>query len=461
MTIFIDGRNGTRSDAIVEALGEAIDAGQLAAGDRLPTHRAMARQLQVSLGTVTRAYAEAERRGLIVGEVGRGTFVRHLAQPQGESFQRFLDRRAQIDLSINYPVRVPEVDVPLIGDVMVSLDDALLARLVAGVTDEVHQSHHQAGARWMSKAVPHATADSTLLGTGSVTSIVSVLRHLTRPGDVLAVESLTHIQMASIAERLGLRLTRITTDNHGMTPESLDAALTHEKVRTVYCQPTLHCATAVTTPEARRDEIAQVLTHHQVPLIEDDEHFGIVKQPLASLSSRVPDLGVFIADLSRGLGIGLRISYLHVPPAMRRAIAQQLIGTVWMVPPLMAELAARMINDERVETMIAAHRAETMARHEMADQFLGRWVNPDRERQAHHMWLELPKPWRAEQFVAAALGAGVAVTPAEAFIPGGDASPNAVRVCLGAAADHESLQAGLSGLGQLLSGEAIASRGLV
>src|SRR5258706_11663042 len=60
---------------LVDALRADIDAGALRAGDRLPPHRDLAHDLGLGVGTVTRAYAEAERRGLLVGEVGRGSFV--------------------------------------------------------------------------------------------------------------------------------------------------------------------------------------------------------------------------------------------------------------------------------------------------------------------------------------------------------------------------------------------------
>jgi len=292
--------------------------------------------------------------------------------------------------------------------------------------------------------------------------VLSILRHLTKPGDMIAVESLTHIQMANIAERLGLRLARIAVDEHGMVPESLEQTLKRESIRAVYCQPTIHCATGATMPEARRDAVAAIIAQHEVPLIEDDEHFGIMNEPLRAVCDRLPDLGVFVADLSRAFGLGWRISHLHVPPAMRRPIAQQLIGTVWMVPPLMAEIAARMIEDEtRCTAMIDAHRAEIAARHVIADESLGQWLATSRSREAHHVWIELPKPWRAEQFVAAAIGAGVAVTPAEGFVADASASPNAIRICLGASRDRDTLRDALQRIASLLRGETIASRGLV
>src|SRR3954468_7731395 len=67
---------GPRYRAIADALAADISNGRLPTGVRLPTHRDLAYQLRVTVGTVSRAYAEAERRGLIGGEIGRGTFVR-------------------------------------------------------------------------------------------------------------------------------------------------------------------------------------------------------------------------------------------------------------------------------------------------------------------------------------------------------------------------------------------------
>lgn len=70
------GRAGPIYRRVVEALEDDVRAGRLAPGTRLPTHRDLAWRLKVTVGTVARAYAEAERLGLLAGEVGRGTFVR-------------------------------------------------------------------------------------------------------------------------------------------------------------------------------------------------------------------------------------------------------------------------------------------------------------------------------------------------------------------------------------------------
>ena len=79
MTIWrpnLDGKRGPKYKLIADAIGESIADGSLMERDRLPTQRNLADQLNLSLNTVSRAYAEAFRRGFLSGEVGRGTYVR-------------------------------------------------------------------------------------------------------------------------------------------------------------------------------------------------------------------------------------------------------------------------------------------------------------------------------------------------------------------------------------------------
>src|SRR5690349_4483152 len=109
----LDRYRGPRYRAIAEALAADVRDGRLPAGTRLPTHRDLAWRLKVTVGTVSRAYAEAERRGLISGEVGRGTYVR---APGALTSLPSLSVRGDteperadfIDLSLNYPMEGEE-----------------------------------------------------------------------------------------------------------------------------------------------------------------------------------------------------------------------------------------------------------------------------------------------------------------------------------------------------------------
>src|SRR6476646_7448147 len=159
----LDRFSGPRYRAIAEALTADIRDGPLPPGSRLPTHRDLAWRLHVTVGTVSRAYAEAERRGLIGGEVGRGTFVREPAGGRVLNFVRPEPERADfIDLSFNYPI---------VGDEAPALSAALtrlagsngLAALLHYSPSAGRQKDREAGAAWIARSGLRTAAENIVL----------------------------------------------------------------------------------------------------------------------------------------------------------------------------------------------------------------------------------------------------------------------------------------------------------
>src|SRR5215475_1807208 len=93
----LEDRPGPLYQRIVEALAADVGSWRLRRGQQLPTHRALAKALDVDLTTVTRAYAEARQRGLTEARVGRGTFVAESAA----AVRLPPLAQAEIDLSMN------------------------------------------------------------------------------------------------------------------------------------------------------------------------------------------------------------------------------------------------------------------------------------------------------------------------------------------------------------------------
>ncbi|NUP33487.1 MAG: GntR family transcriptional regulator, partial [Streptomycetaceae bacterium] len=98
---------------VADAVAADIASGRLRPGDRLPTQRDFARARGIANSTATRVYAELTRRGLVVGEVGRGTYVR-AATPR--PFALTEPTTAPVDLELSVPA-VPE-QFPLLADGM-------------------------------------------------------------------------------------------------------------------------------------------------------------------------------------------------------------------------------------------------------------------------------------------------------------------------------------------------------
>src|SRR5579885_1876090 len=85
---------------LADTIAAEIAAGTLKAGDRLPPQRNFAWERKIAVSTASRVYAELLRRGLVVGEVGRGTFISGDAGVAAPSEPRGV----RIDFEFNYPI---------------------------------------------------------------------------------------------------------------------------------------------------------------------------------------------------------------------------------------------------------------------------------------------------------------------------------------------------------------------
>lgn len=439
-------RAGPRYAAIVEAIAEDIELGRLKPGDQMPTHRELAGQIGVTTGTITRAYSEAARRGLLVGETGRGTFV------SGNLFEEALAANASaedetvVDLSFNTPP--PPTAGDLLGQALSKTLAGLstrhgLSALLAYQPAVGVERHRAAGAEWVERSGLTTSARRVLVCNGALHAMTVVFSTLCKPGDAVFTESLTYPGMKNLANLLNLRLHGLPVDEQGIVPEAFEEACGRGIARSLYTIPTVHNPLGTVMPESRRREIASIASAHDVAVVEDDVHSFMLPSPPRPLSSFAPENSYYILSTSKSIAGGMRVGYLVAPERMVEPLSTSLRATVWMVAPLMAEIASEWIKDGTANRLVEQKRAEAAARQEIA-----RRAFEDFEFDAHplsfHLWLHLPEPWRSNDFTAQLRRRGVLVTPSEAFVPGREEAPHAVRVCLGTPRSRAQLESALA-----------------
>lgn len=425
--------------AIVEALEADISAGRLALGDRLPTHRELAAKLGLSVGTVTRAYADAASRGLILGHTGRGTFVggttaRKPSLQADESSQH-------IDLGPTWPLYAHDPDLGATLRVLMRRKD--VQSLLRYSPHAGAMRHRLAGAMWARRYCVETKPERVLLCSGVQHALVVILSTLAEPGDVILTESLTYPGMKAAAHLLNLRLRGVEMDRDGICPEAFERACRGRRVRALYTIPTIHNPTTWTTTAERRREIAAIAVRRGVPIIEDEAHQLLETSPPQTYWSLVPEATYFIAGLSKVVTGALRVTYVVVPAEAVERTTEAIWATTWMVPPITAEIAALWIEDGTADRTVARKRREATARQRIAGKLLpidGMESHP----QALNVWID-PVPRRSvEEVVRAALREGVIVTPGSAFSAGSDAGKDALRVSLSAAGTRTELRRGLT-----------------
>jgi DNA-binding transcriptional MocR family regulator len=433
--------------ALVDALADDVHSGRLKPGDQLPTHRDLANRLGIALGTVSRAYAAAETRGLVSGEVGRGTFVRR--QDTGPEEGAIEDEDPTlIDLSKSRLARTPG-DQTFRRALENLAKRAGLDRLLDYYQPAAGMVRHRAaGAEWVRRAGLEANAENVIITSGAQHGATVVLASLTRPGDVVLTEEVTYTGVKAIASLLNLQLQPLALDEHGILPDSFAHACRSGSPRALYCMPTLQNPTGRTMPLERRRAIAEIAARHEVAVVEDDVYGFLPDAPLSPIAALAPANSYYITSTSKSLAPGLRLGYVVAPQAKVERVTGVIRATTWLTAPLLAELATQWIESGEADDMVRWIREETVMRHGLARRVLGPWMS---ERGAgFNFWLPLPDPWRTEEFVAQARARGVVVSPSEEFVVGRASAPYAVRVCLGAGLGRERLEDGLRRLEELL-----------
>src|SRR5690606_21566023 len=315
------GRPGPRYRALLEALAEDILEGRLPAGARLPPQRDLAWRLGVTVGTVGRAYALAAQRGLISGEVGRGTFVRAAAPATARANPVSDGGDGPIKLTVNAP---PD---PAYGAVVAERLAELASRPGAttdlwGYTPKAgFPEHRAAAARWIGGAGVPASPETTIVTGGAHQAIVVAFAALARPGERVLVEALTYAGVCHVAERFGARLHGLPMDDEGLLPDALDAACRADRAPLLFVNPTAHNPTTAAMSPARREAIVALARAHDLRVSEDDVYGRVPERRPPPHAALAPERTVYSGSAAKSVAPGLRLGALHCPPHLLSPLA--------------------------------------------------------------------------------------------------------------------------------------------
>ncbi|MDZ3995158.1 PLP-dependent aminotransferase family protein [Pseudomonas sp. Teo4] len=416
---------------IADALEQDIGNGRLAAGDRLPTLKELAESLNVTPGTIGRAYDEAAKRGLVVGEVGRGTFVQQQASVSASSARPgpVPSESDQVDLSIIKPHDAHTADWlrSAINELAESPD---LAQVLDYVTEGGHATHKQAGAAWIQRWLPEARWQQVVLTSGAQHGLLVAISSLSKSDDVILCESFCYPGIISLAHSMGRRLRGVAMDEHGLIPEALRAACREHRPALLVCVATHQNPTNSIMPRERREAIAQIAREFDLFIIDDDIYGFLEPAPdYKPLAAYAPERSVYLTSLSKSVLPALRIGYLYAPPQTLSRLSSMVRSSVWMPSPLMAQLASNLINSGKADQLIQVQQNEAAARQQMAREILGQY-NIRSQPNSFHIWLELPEPWTSDEFANLARNNGVTVVSGSQFLPERTSATCGVRIAL-------------------------------
>jgi DNA-binding transcriptional MocR family regulator len=454
----LEGRSGPLYLRLADRIEDDISAGVLLEGAKLPPQRDLAYDMGVTIGTVGRAYALARERGLVSGEVGRGTYVlrrRASAEPAPAPSDEARREDARWVAPVAAKIRLDSTAAPDVGQT------DIIERLVAAVLREHGQeaisyirnwptSWREAGSRFLAGSSwrpDPATIAPTLGGHAGLLALIS---SVTMPGDKVAFEQLTFASIARSTSLIGRRPVAIETDSGTITPEGFERLCAQQHPKAVFLMPTIHNPTLTIISEADRHEIVAIARRYNVWLIEDNIYGQLVEDGPPLLVTLAPERTFHVGSLSKSVSAGVRGGWVACPANFAtRLITSHRMITGGM-PFLLADLAARLVLSGHAAAILAKVRAEIAAREAIARRLLDGFEftsNPH----TPFLWIKLPDPWLSANFKKACETEGVLVDDEDEFMAGRSARAfHRARVSLSVPKGQVELEQGLAVLRRLL-----------
>ncbi len=444
---------------LADQIESDISNGILPEGAKLPPQRDLAFDIKVTIGTIGRAYALLRERGLVSGEVGRGTYVLGHNDNGGRSASSDPVVASFGGTRVPTPplgkLRFDTSAAPDIGQSRMM--EVFLRRIVQEYGEEVSSytrtiplHWREAGSRWLSQRAWVPEAENIVPVLGAHAGINSVITAVTQPGDYVAFEELTYAQVARSAAMIGRRLTMLEADEHGIIPEEFERVCAQKHPKAAFMMPTAKNPSATTIPLERRREIVEIARQHNVWLVEDNLYGRMVDDGIPLLAELAPEKTFHVGGLSKSVAAGVRGGWVACPPhfAERLQVTHKLI--TGGMPFLLAELCASLVLSGAADSVAHQVLIENAARGEMAAEiFAGLPIRT--KPNLPYFWLALPEPWHAGTFKQAAYDRNILIDDEDEFKSArSNRVHHAVRVAYSAPVERKDVEKGLKTLRALL-----------
>jgi len=321
---------------IADTIARSIRAGTLARGERLPSVRETARRHGVSVSTAVQALRTLEDNQLIEARPRSGHFVaaRPPRLPEPE-VSRPPARSLPVDMGsvavaaemirlghdpryLSFGAACPSGDlfdndrIRRTVSRAIQRNRALLTHYPLGPGQEPLRRAIARHALGMGCTLD---ADRIVVTNGCLESITLALRAVTRPGDVVALESPTYFGFLEILESLHLRALEIPTHPRtGLSLDALQLALDTQPVRAVLAVPTLSNPLGACMPLAERRRLARMMVDHDIPLIEDVIYNDLAEQDDTRRAVKSFDTTghvVLCSSFSKTVAPGIRLGWIE------------------------------------------------------------------------------------------------------------------------------------------------------
>ena len=466
----------SRYQELAEQTEKLIRDGVLRPGEKLLSVRKACRIHEISPITVTQAYYLLESRGLIEARPKSGYFVRArlgqgLPEPDmthpvgGSTALQVSDFIFQILDSVRDPSVVP-LGSSFPSPYLFPLDKlgrylANAARKfdpLATVTDLPpgnEELRRQLALRYLAQGA-NVSPQEIVITSGAMEGLNLCLQAVTRPGDLIAIESPTFYAGLQASERLGLKVIEIPSHpREGVNLSALEDALRHHPIKACLFMLNFANPTGSRVSDENKKALLGLLRRHDIPLIEDDVYAELYFGTQAPLCSKVDDqsgLVMHVSSFSKSLAPGYRIGWIAAGRYARNIQHQKLSLSLATTIPVQIALAD-YLKQGGYENHLR-HLRHTLAMQENTlvqaiERYFPSGTKLARPQGGYFLWLELPKKVDAILLHQQALREGISIAPGPIFSAKREFIHH-LRLNFGHP-DSERLESSMAALGKLAS----------
>ncbi|MFD9670229.1 PLP-dependent aminotransferase family protein [Rhodococcus sp. NPDC059968] len=405
---------------LADKLRTEIQTGQLPAGAKLPSERALATSLGVSRSTVAAALDQLRGEGLIASRQGSGTRVTRAGvrgQVRGEH---------RLDTFVGFAANLDHIDLrsaalhglPIVADVVGNLDSPQLRSLVPGhgYLPEGLPDLREKVADYYTKMDLPTTADQILITSGAQQGLRVLVRALLEAGTPVLIEEPSFRGAIETLRSEGARLSPVPTDEEGIKPAALERAIVASRAKIVFLQATASNPRGSTMSAHRRREIARIADRCGVTIIEDAAVVDacIDETPPPPIAKHCPT-SIVLGSASKSFWGGLRVGWIRTTPAIATQLAS-VKGSEDLGTSLIGQLATAALLP-RIDEARLLRRAHLRIQRETLtsalDVYLPEWTYAVPTGGAS-LWARLPRG-NATALAQRAVRQGVSVLPGPIF----------------------------------------------
>jgi DNA-binding transcriptional MocR family regulator len=432
----------TLYEDVAERITKMIDQGIFRAGERIPSVRALSRQLSISVGTVLEAYNTLEDRGVIRARPQSGYYVnaRVPAIPRAPDLSRrtlsptrvgnsalslSILRAAGQEGVIPLGAAIPDPDHLPIERLNRMLAAAVRRHPVQSVSYDVPPGCGSLRAQIAKRSLTFGCSlapEEIVTTAGCVEAVMLALRATCKPGDVVVVESPTYYNFLLLIENLNLRALEVPCHpRDGISIEALRYVLDHNRIGACLFNLNFNNPLGSLIPTERKRELVELLAAREIPLIEDDIHGDLTfigERPITTRAFDSRGLVLLCSSFSKTLAPGYRVGW--VAPGRYQAEVEQIklmtnISTPTPTQLAVAEFLGNGGYDRHLRRLCRVYASQTARMAEAVGRCFPKGTRVSRPEGGHFLWVEMPEELDSFSLYEQAMSQGISITPGPIF----------------------------------------------